>query len=30
MAIPYLNGHSVKPAAVNSTGQVMFTDEQIS
>jgi hypothetical protein len=26
MATPYLNGYLVKPAAVNSEGQVMFTD----
>tara|TARA_R110002020_G_scaffold43309_2_gene126073 strand:+ start:4821 stop:5669 length:849 start_codon:yes stop_codon:yes gene_type:complete len=26
MAIPYLNGYLIKPAAVNSEGQVMFTD----
>ena len=26
MAIPYLNGYSVKPSSVNSLGQVTFTD----
>ena len=26
MAIPYLHGYSIKPASVNSDGQVMFTD----
>ena len=26
MAIPYLNGYSIKPATINALGEVIITD----